>query len=338
MSTPSPEQPEGRPQPVYSPAGRRPATSEQPTLPGQHASVRGPSRRCPSCDEPVGANQAVCPQCGSRLHKRPTQIRCRHCGQRASSQLVLCPSCGRELQAAPSRLITLGLPALVVALFALVLSGQFGDPFGWAQQQMSGGLQVINNIAITPVSAEETQNAGDATQNNGALVALRAIGAEDEPTASTLEEIAANAAEDDTIQPNVAVGNEPPAQTPSTTPEVAGEVAAEPAPATETPTETPTEAPTEAPTATPQPTDTPEPTNTAAPTETATATASATATATSTPAVTPSRTPTATRTARTGTSTVTATARATSAATSNSVAVAAQQTTTTATATPTTTG
>lgn len=335
MSTP-PEHPEDRPQPVYSPQQRRSPTAE-PVLPGQRATVRGYSHRCPSCDEPVTANQAVCPQCGSRLHKRPEQIRCRHCGTRASSQLVLCPGCGRELQAAPSRLLTLGLPALVVALMVVILTGQLGNPLDWAQSQVNGGLEVINNIAITPVVAEETSTLPDTASGNGAIVALRAIGSAAEATSTPVQEAAAaggnpvSAPESDVIAPAVVADNsatdnsttdnsaappDPPAETVTDAPSSDDAVAV--VSVTETPTETPTDLPTQAPTATEtlQPTETPVPTNTPEPTATATATEVPTEAPTLAPSQTPTSLPTNTATVspsptRTTTATRSATQRAT---------------------------
>ncbi|MBX3001550.1 MAG: LysM peptidoglycan-binding domain-containing protein [Caldilineaceae bacterium] len=252
-------------------------------LPGQRAIQSGSGRRCQACDAPTSANQAVCSQCGARLQKRREVIRCRHCGQRASSQLVLCPGCGRELQAASSRLLTVVLPTLVALLFIAALGGQLGGgPLNWFQRQMDGGLQVINNIAITPVHSENVVRTQETPEGNSALIALRPLPLPAATQMTPSQELTEDA-EEVGVEPSATDLDERPSL-PSGEPEVVRigedeegadeEISGEESAAEEAtiasaePSETPT------PTATPLSTETPLPTQTPAPTNTAIATAS----------------------------------------------------------------
>jgi LysM repeat protein len=141
---------------------------------GKNATTGGHRRSCPTCHASVLVGQPVCSSCGTHLQKRADVIRCRYCKQRASSQLVICPGCGRELQPAGSMLLSVGLPGLLVALLAFTLVGRFGfNPFNWAEAQMYGGLQVIENIAITPVVMEDVTS--DDQQDTTRLIALRPL-------------------------------------------------------------------------------------------------------------------------------------------------------------------
>jgi LysM repeat protein len=220
-----------------------------------------------------------------------------------------------------------GLPSLIAFLLIAVLGGQlgWGTPLGWFQRQMDGGLQVINNIAITPVRTEDGSRTQETPESNGSLIALRPLA-----LPAVTQGATAAAIEEESVEP----GETPPL--PNGEPEVVlidengaiiepvGEEAAveplaslepivmpsptdaplptETATPTETPTEIPTEIPTETPTETPLPTQTPAPTNTAAATNTpvalaraatATPTRTAAATATTTVAATLTSTPTA---------------------------------------------
>jgi LysM repeat protein len=273
---------------VQPPSLRQPVEkgkSETEVLAGQHAITGGRRRSCPSCYAPIQAGQSVCTACGSHLKKRPEVIRCRYCKGRASSQLVVCPGCGRELQPAGSALLSVGLPGALVVLLALVLIGRFGfDPFNWAEARMAGGLQMIENIAITPVRMDETTT--DSPAGGRSLVALRPLppAAEQNRTANpdvstggvdaAPENEAGDAGAVESSTQEEAVEGE--VQAASTETEVVtGTAAGEPevvvlespaeAPAAEAPADTPAPAPTETPA--PTATDTPasSPTNTPVP-------------------------------------------------------------------------
>ncbi len=95
-------------------------------------------------------------------------IRCRHCGEKASSELALCPHCGRELLPAPPRLLTWGIPALLVVLFVAVLAGQLngraegGNPMAWVQSSLSStgigdGAKRGIVVVMTPVPPAEDE-------------------------------------------------------------------------------------------------------------------------------------------------------------------------------------
>lgn len=274
-------------------------------LPGQRATQGGYGRRCPDCDAPISANQSVCPQCGARLQKRSEVIRCRHCGRRASSQLVICPGCGRELQAASSLLLTVALPGIVALLLVAALGAQFGwgSPLGWFQRQMDGGLQVINNIAITPVHSQEMPLTQDSSGSNGALVALRPLALPAATVVTPLQPLTPETSEAEALpngEPEVLILDEG-AVAAGEEREAASELAETPAPTdAPLPTETPTS------TETPFPTQTPAPSNTVA-----AATATRTATANAVTGVTAAITATGTATA-TGAAPQTVTATATS--------------------------
>ncbi len=170
---------------------------------------------------------------------------------------MLCPHCGRELKPAPSRLLTWGLPAVLVALFAIVLIG--ANPLRWMQNQLSN---VAENVVITPVPAESVQ--AEATP------AVLAVAPTDSAETSNA----------------TGEGNGGSADQPAEAENPASGVAVAP---TNTPTAVPTEAPTEAPTDVPAPTSTPSPTASPTPEPTATATATPTTEPTTEPTATPTR-------------------------------------------------
>lgn len=98
-------------------------------------------------------------------------IRCRRCGERAPSELALCPHCGRELLPAPPRLVTWGVPSLLVVLFMAALVGQLDgrNPITWAQTRLSsagtGAGETANRgivVVMTPVPADEEEAGDDA--------------------------------------------------------------------------------------------------------------------------------------------------------------------------------
>jgi len=108
------------------------------------------AKRCPACYTVVLHNQTVCSECGTRLAPRVTRVRCLRCGKHATSDHVICPSCGRNLQAAPSRLLTIGVPALLVGALAIVLIVRGMPSF----LQENGNLSLLPNFVITPASSD----------------------------------------------------------------------------------------------------------------------------------------------------------------------------------------
>ena len=108
------------------------------------------AKRCPTCYTVVLHNQTVCAECGTRLVPRVTRIRCLRCGKHATTDHVICPSCGRNLQAAPSRLLTIGVPALLVGALAIVLIARGMPSF----LQENGNLSLLPNFVITPASSD----------------------------------------------------------------------------------------------------------------------------------------------------------------------------------------
>ena len=123
-------------------------------------------RRCPHCGSATHANASVCPACGESLKAHPSVIRCRRCGEPASSELALCPHCGRELLAAPPRLVTWGIPSLLVVLFVAALAGQLDgrNPISWVQSKLPMVRTVAGDganrgivVVMTPVPAAEAE-------------------------------------------------------------------------------------------------------------------------------------------------------------------------------------
>ena len=108
------------------------------------------AKRCPSCYAAVLHNQTVCAECGTRLTPRVTRARCRRCGKHATTDHVICPHCGRNLHAAPSRLLTVGVPALLVGILAIVLVAR-GMP---SILQENENLPILQNFVITPVASD----------------------------------------------------------------------------------------------------------------------------------------------------------------------------------------
>lgn len=108
------------------------------------------AKRCPSCYAAVLQSQTVCAECGTRLTPRVTRARCRRCGKHATTDHVICPHCGRNLHAAPSRLLTVGVPALLVGILAIVLVAR-GMP---SILQENENLPILQNFVITPVASD----------------------------------------------------------------------------------------------------------------------------------------------------------------------------------------
>ena len=150
MSTQPPELPGGQRSsvPPFPHSNSAPTSRQAPTQPQTEI--------CPGCHTSVQAGQAVCTKCGTILHSQPKLIRCRSCRKEASSAYTLCPHCGRALVAAPPLLLTLGIPAGVVLLLALILFNQTaGSPFGWAEKQAEVALGVVDNPVLTPVRVSQ---------------------------------------------------------------------------------------------------------------------------------------------------------------------------------------
>lgn len=236
-------------------------------------------RPCPTCGAPVNAGATVCPSCGEPLAARAKKIRCRRCHQPADASLVICPHCGRELHAAPSRLLTWGIPALVLLLLLGMLATRLsrGNPVNWVQTQVQrttrfiGGLgerlQPEVSISLVPPGQDANdpllnQIAQSANQGASALQAAPQLQVEGQPPSP---------AQQGEGQPSPSPANPPAAAVVSDTATATTE-----AQATTAPTAAPT--PTSAATATVAPTQTPAATATAAATATRAATATATAT------------------------------------------------------------
>ena len=129
------------------------ADSPGPSQDERRGGVQVPSwgaKRCPSCYAAVLPSQTVCAECGTRLTPRVTRARCLRCGKHATTDHVICPHCGRNLHAAPSRLLTVGVPALLVGILAIVLVAR-GMP---SILQENENLPILQNFVITPVASD----------------------------------------------------------------------------------------------------------------------------------------------------------------------------------------
>jgi len=126
------------------PSQAKPAAGE-----GQRIGVHSAgSRPCPACGQPVNVLASICPTCGESLPSRNKKIRCRHCHGTASANLVICPRCGRELRPAASRLLTWGIPALLVLLFAALFLMRSGgtSPVAWAQVRIERTAAFVGDL------------------------------------------------------------------------------------------------------------------------------------------------------------------------------------------------
>lgn len=138
------------------------------------------AKRCPSCYSVVLHNQTVCAECGIRLVPRVTKIRCLRCGKHATSDHVICPSCGRNLQAAPSRMLTFGVPALLVGALAVVLIARGMPSF----LQENENLPLLQNFVITPAASESEPTVRLARESLAPAVVQSGPGQSDEAASS----------------------------------------------------------------------------------------------------------------------------------------------------------
>lgn len=235
------------------------------------------AKRCPSCYSVVLPNQTVCAECGTRLVPRVTRVRCLRCGKHATSDHVICPSCGRNLHAAPSRMLTFGLPALLVGVLAVVLIVRGMPSF----LQEGDNLPLLQNFVITPAASDSEPNVQPARESLAPAVVQSGPGQQDQSSSSNTEPVV------------VADATPTPTQEVSGTDTEGSQTASMPAdtpvPQAETPTETATRVE-EAPTATSaavEHTATPAPAFPPLPTVTETATSTATVTPTPTAIPTP---------------------------------------------------
>ena len=141
------------------------------------------AKRCPSCYSVVLHSQTVCAECGTRLVPRVTRIRCLRCGKHATSDHVICPSCGRNLHAAPSRMLTFGVPALLVGVLAIVLIARGMPSF----LQEGDTLPLLQNFVITPASSDSEPNVLPARESLAPAVVQSGPGQSDDSTRSNTE-------------------------------------------------------------------------------------------------------------------------------------------------------
>ena len=229
------------------------------------------AKRCPSCYSVVLPNQTVCAECGTRLVPRVNRIRCLRCGKQATSDHVICPNCGRNLHAAPSRMLTFGVPALLVGVLAMVLIARGMPSF----LQEGENLPLLQNFVITPASSDREPNVLPARESLAPAVVQSGPGQSEQSSGSNSE-------------PAVVADSTPtPTQELSGTENEGSQAGSMPADTPVPPAETPTETATqveEEPTATVAAVEyTATPASVFPPLPTITETATATATATTTP-------------------------------------------------------
>ena len=192
------------------------------------------AKRCPSCHTPVLHNQTVCAECGTRLIPRLAKVRCLRCRKRATSDHVICPHCGRELRPAPSRLLTVGVPALLVCALASVLIARVGPAVLPNRER----LPLIQNIVITPApSNAEAPVRQERDSLARAVVQSGARGSGEAPTAESGPGEPAGASSAPPAAAGAATAGGTPSPTPSASPTVtATDTTAPTATATATPT------------------------------------------------------------------------------------------------------
>ena len=269
----------------------------------------------------------LAPPESEELPVQQKKIRCRQCGRRAYENLVICPHCGRELHPAAPRWLAWGIPAVIVVLFLLVLTGVGGgNPVNGLTTGLERGWSAIaafGNKIEPRITVGGAPNAEPAPLRNERPTtdAMVVLPAQEEPLAN--DALANEAAADSVAVVNVAVEGAQDTQPAAdgAQPAAQQDAAGEPAVAVDTSTPTPT--------ITPLPTNTPEP-PTPVPTATNTPEPSATleptaAIATSAPAASATAT---TEASNSQTSLTVSNIRATSVALTKTVAAASSPTTT----------
>lgn len=127
-----------------------PTVASLPVAAGSSALARPRNmHQCPNCGAWASTGSSICTECGAHLQQKPQKIRCRLCGATASASLVICPQCGRELQAAPSRILSWGAPAVLVALFFVIMLQRWGSGSSthWVQEQYVTSRDWVNQLA-----------------------------------------------------------------------------------------------------------------------------------------------------------------------------------------------
>ena len=98
---------------------------------------------CNRCGASIHVGLQICPHCGSRQKRRPTQVTCTHCRYHAPTGSSVCPRCGQVLRA--RRLSRLLVPIAAVVLLAAVflVMRNPGDAFEKVQAVTQQKLAVV---------------------------------------------------------------------------------------------------------------------------------------------------------------------------------------------------
>ena len=98
---------------------------------------------CNRCGASIHEGLQICPHCGSRQKRQPTQVTCTHCRYRAPKGSSVCPRCGQVLRA--RRLSRLLVPIAAVVLLAAVflVMRNPGDAFEEVQAVTQTKLAVV---------------------------------------------------------------------------------------------------------------------------------------------------------------------------------------------------
>lgn len=98
---------------------------------------------CNRCGASIHEGLQICPHCGSRQKRQPTQVTCTHCRYRAPKGSSVCPRCGQVLRA--RRLSRLLIPIAAVVLLAAVflVTRNSGDAFETVQAAAQQRLAVV---------------------------------------------------------------------------------------------------------------------------------------------------------------------------------------------------
>ena len=105
---------------------------------------------CNRCGASIHEGLQICPHCGSRQKRRPTQVTCTHCRYHAPSGSSVCPRCGQVLRARrlPRLLIPIAAGLLLAAIVLVVRNP--GDGLAKVQlatqQKLAAAEEHLNNL------------------------------------------------------------------------------------------------------------------------------------------------------------------------------------------------
>ena len=105
---------------------------------------------CNRCGASIYEGLQICPHCGARQKRRPTQVTCTHCRYHSPPGSSVCPRCGQVLRArrVPRLLVPIAAGVLLAAIFLVVRNP--GDGLAKVQvatqQKLAAAEEHLNNL------------------------------------------------------------------------------------------------------------------------------------------------------------------------------------------------